>query len=518
MKGFKALIMRSLHNSFKSDKMIFFAENFFSDSTTFPGKELISQKFFFLKNFYSFCSNQLRKGLILIFLTGCAVGPHYQTPEVALPTSYYEPHDKKEIDLSELKEWWTAFHDPLLNALIHEALSQNLDLKIAIEKIHQVRAEYQIETAELYPKIDLTAEQKRTRISQNLFDSSFLGPPMQNFYKVGFDASWEIDIFGKQRRAKEGAYYTYEAEVESARDIYITLLSEIAATYIQVRGFQQKIALSKRDIYIQKELLELAEVRFVAGLDSELSPQEIEVNLEESQALLPTLETSYRQSLHRLAVLLGKTPESLHGDFSEQQAIPINTSPIPVGLPSDLLRRRPDIRKAERLLAAATANVGEAIADLFPRFSLLGSFGFESNKTHNWFKAKSHSWSLGPNIDWPIIYFGRIRSNIRAQNAKQEQALLNYEQTILTSLEDVENSLVAYYKEEERTHRYEKQVKASRRTYELTRDKYLSGLVSFSILLDADSALVFAENNLVDSQQSLSTHLVALYKSLGGDW
>ncbi|MCP5505067.1 MAG: efflux transporter outer membrane subunit [Chlamydiales bacterium] len=458
------------------------------------------------------------KSLVLIALTGCAVGPNYQTPEVALPSSYHEPHDKEEIDLSELKEWWTTFNDPLLNVLIHEAISQNLDLKIAVEKIHQVRAEYQIEAAELYPKIDLTAEQRRTRISQNLFDSSFLGPPLQTLYKVGFDASWEIDIFGKRRRAKEGAYYSYEAEVNSARDVYITLLSEIAATYIQIRGLQQKIALSKRDIYIQKELLELAEVRFVAGLDSELSPQEVAVNLEESQALLPTLETSYRESLHRLAVLLGKTPESLHVDFEEQGTIPVSDTPIPIGLPSDLLRRRPDIRKAERILAAATANVGEAIADLFPRFSLIGSFGFESNQTNNWFKAKSRSWSLGPNIDWPIIYFGRIRANIRAQNAKQEQALLNYEQTILTSLEDVENRLVAYYKEEERVHRYEKQVEAARRSYVLTRDQYLSGLVDFSSLLDADSTLVFAENNLVESQQSLSTNRVALYKSLGGDW
>lgn len=458
------------------------------------------------------------KSLILILLTGCAVGPDYHTPQVALPSSYYEPHDQEEIDLSELKEWWTTFNDPLLNILVHEAISQNLDLKIAVEKIHQVRAEYQIEAAELYPKIDLTAEQRRTRISQNLFDSNFLGPPLQSLYKASFDASWEIDIFGKRRRAKEGAYYSYEAEINNTRDVYITLLSEIAATYIQIRGLQQKIALSKRDIYIQKELLELSEVRFVAGLDSELSPQDVAINLEESQALLPSLETSYRESLHRLAVLLGKTPESLHEDFEEQGAIPVSDTPIPIGLPSDLLRRRPDIRKAERLLAAATATVGEAIADLFPRFSLLGSFGLESNHSNNWFKAKSRSWSIGPNVDWPIIYFGRIRANIRAQNAKQEQALLNYEQTILTSLEDVENRLVAYYKEEERVHRYEKQVEAAKRSYVLTRDQYLSGLVNFSTLLEADSTLVFAENNLIESQQSLSTNRVALYKSLGGDW
>lgn len=458
------------------------------------------------------------KFFLLLFLTGCAVGPNYQSPEVALPSTYHEPHDKTEEDLSDMKEWWTSFNDPLLNVLIHEAISQNLDLKIAVEKIHQVRAEYQIEAAELYPKVDLTAEQKRSRISQNLFDSRFLGPPIQSLYKIGFDASWEIDIFGKRRRAKEGAYYEYEAEVESARDVYITLLAEIAATYIEIRGYQQKIALAKRNIYIQKEQLGLAETRFAAGLENEINTRTFEINLEETEAVLPSLEIGYRKTIHRLAVLLGKTPEALQEDFEEQRAIPVCDTPIPVGLPSDLLRRRPDIRQAERTLAAATANIGEAIADLFPRVSLLGSFGFEGDHRTNWIKAKSRTWSLGPNIDWPIIYFGRIRANIRAQNAKQQQALLNYEQTILTSLEDVENNLVAYYKEEERTHRFNMQVEAARRKYVLTRDKYLSGLVDFSSLLEADSALVSAENNLTDSKQSLSTNLVALYKSLGGSW
>lgn len=458
------------------------------------------------------------KTLLLLFLTGCAIGPNYHSPDVALPSSYHEPHEKTKEDLSDLKEWWTSFNDPLLNVLIHEAITQNLDLKIAVEKIHQVRAEYQVEAAELYPKVDLTAEQRRSRISQSLFDSPFLGPPLQSFYKIDFDASWEVDIFGKRRRAKEGAYYTYEAEVESARDVYITLLAEIAATYIEIRGYQQKIALSKRDIYIQKKQLSLAETKFVAGLENEINTRTIEIHLEGREALLPTLETSYRQAIHRLAVLLGKTPEILQGEFEEQRSIPISETPIPVGLPSDLLRRRPDIRQAERTLAAATANIGVAIADLFPRVSLLGSFGFESDSKSNWIKAKSRAWSFGPTLDWPIIYFGRIRSNIRTQNAKQQQALLNYEQTILTSLEEVENNLVAYYKEEERTHRYQMQTEAARRKYELTRDKYLSGIVNFSSVLEADSTLVAAENNLADSKQALSTHLVALYKSLGGSW
>lgn len=456
--------------------------------------------------------------ILTVLLAGCAVGPNYQRPEVALPERYVEPHDSEDVNEEALKRWWTTFNDPLLDVYVHEMLSQNYDLKIAVEKVNEVRALYQIEAADLYPKVDMTADERRSRLSQSLFDTPFMGPPYQNLYRAGFDASWEVDIFGKLRREKEAAYYEYEAEIDSARDVYITLLSELASTYIEIRSYQQRIALSIEDIAIQKELLALAESRFAAGLDSEIEPQQIKFTLEETEAILPELQTNYRHAIHRLAVLLGKPPEGLHHDFDEIKPIPVSVATIPMGMPSDLLRRRPDIRQAERTLAAATANVGSAIADLFPRFSLLGNFGFESNRSNNWFKARSRTWSFGPSMEWPILYFGRIRANIRAQNAKQQQALLAYEQTILTSLEDVENALVSYYKEDERVYRFEKQVESSRRTYMLTKDKYMSGLVDFSDLLDADRKRVEAENNLVDSTQAFSTHLVSLYKSLGGEW
>ena len=458
------------------------------------------------------------KWLPLLFLTGCAVGPNYHTPETSMPSEFNAPQKTDNVDTAELENWWQTFEDPLLDVLIHEALSQNFDLRIAVEKINEVRYLYQVQAAELWPKVDLDAEFTRQRISQNLFDSRVLGPSVQSLYRVGFDASWEVDIFGKRRREKEAAYYEYESEVESARDVYITLLSEIAATYIEIRGNQQKIALSERDIYIQKERLALSESKFRAGLDSEIQTQIIRIALEEARANLPVIETSYRQAIHRMAILLGKPPESLQEEFEQRKPIPRSEQAIPVGLPSDLLRRRPDIRRAERTLAAATANVGSAIADLFPRFSILGAFGFEGDHRTNWIKAKSRTWSFGPAMEWPIIYFGRIRNNIRAQTSVQKQALLSYEQTILTSLEDVENALVAYYKEEERLDKYTKQVEAARRNYELTKDLYLSGLADFYQFLDADLQLVEAETNFTNSQEGHSTKLVALYKALGGEW
>lgn len=458
------------------------------------------------------------KWIPLLFLTGCAVGPDYQTPQVTLPSHYDATETTGELDAGELQHWWTAFNDPLLDVLIHEALSQNFDLRIAVEKIHEVRALYQIQAAELWPKVDLNGEVIRERVSQSLFDSPFLGPPVQSLYRVGFDASWEVDIFGKRRREKEAAYYEYEAEVENARGVYITLLSEVSANYIEMRAFQQKISLSERDIYIRKELLTLSESLFRAGLSSEIDVELLRIGLEEARAALPTLQTGYRQTLNRLAVLLGKPPESLHEEFTERRPIPNNPNAIPVGLPSDLLRRRPDIRQAERTLAAATANLGSAIADLFPRFSLLGAFGFDGDHANNWIQAQSRTWTFGPTMQWPILYFGRIRSNIRAQNSVQKQALLSYEQTLLTSLEDVENALIAYYKEEERKKYFEKQVEAAKRQYALSRDLYLSGLSDFSTFLEADQTLVEAETNLVNSEEGFSTKCVALYKALGGEW
>lgn len=454
--------------------------------------------------------------LILLFLTGCAVGPDYETPTVVLPDEYQEPH--QEANAGELKHWWHSFNDPVLDTFIQEALAANLDLSIALEKINEVRALYKIQAANLYPKVDFTAQEQRMRISQSLFDSRFLGPPLQNYYQIGFDASWEIDIFGKRRRAKEAAYYEYEAQIENTRDVYITLLGDIAATYIDICATQQKIILTERNISIQEELLALAESLYQSGLDSEIAPQTIRAKLEEISSTLPLLQTSLQQGIHRLAVLLGKNPEAVQERFKEKRTIPISTDSIPVGLPSDLLRRRPDIRQAERTLAAATANIGVAIADLFPSFSLLGAFGFESDHSNNWLKAISRSWTIGPAVNWPILYFGRIRNNIRVQNSKQEQALLAYEQTILTSLEDVENALIAYYKEEERVNRFQKQVEVADRIYQLTRYLYLSGLADFSKLLETDKERVLAQNNLTESTQQLSINRVALYKSLGGEW
>lgn len=454
----------------------------------------------------------------LFFLTGCAVGPNYQQPHLVLPSAYNTQLNLNEEEKVQLCSWWTQFDDPQLDILIHEAITHNLDLKIALEKINEVRSHYQIKAAELAPKIDMTVEERRNRISQNLFNSTFLGPPIQNFYQLGFDASWEIDIFGKRRRDKEAAFYEYEATKEHARDVYISLVSEVAKHYIEIRSLQNQIQIIKRQIFVQQELLQLASALMDAGLNNGVDLQTAQATLEETFSNLPLLEINLKQTIHGLAILLGKTPENFENEFVTNTCIPLSKQEVPIGLPSDLLRRRPDIRRAERQLAAATANVGSAIADLFPRFSLTGDCGFQSNKSEQWLKVQSRAWSFGPTMEWPIFHFGRIRENIRAQNAAQEQALLSYEQTILSALEDVENSLIGYYKEEERNNRLKQEVEARHHIYELKQDLYLSGLVDFQTFLQADQVLLEAQNDLIESTKTLSTSLVALYKALGGDW
>ena len=240
--------------------------------------------------------------------------------------------------------------------------------------------------------------------------------------------------------------------------------------------------------------------------------------LEEEKARLPSLKQTLKQSMYQLAVLLGKPPEALESDFSKKGAIPMTKKQIPLGLPSQLLRRRPDIRRTERTLASSTEQVGVAIAELFPSFSIFGSYGYRTTQNGKWLQPNSRDWRIGPRIDWPILYFGRLRANIHIQTAKQQQALLTYEQTILEALEDVESSLVAYREEEKRLRTIEEKLRAATLRTQLERDRYLSGLIDFSIFLLADQERLRIETEKIASRETLSTNVIALYKSLGGDW
>jgi outer membrane protein, multidrug efflux system len=460
---------------------------------------------------------------------GCTVGPNYRQPDSPLASTWQEAQQTGiGTRPADLTRWWGAFNDPLLNSLIERAVGTNLDLRQAQARIREARAARAVTAAGEWPTVDVSGSYNRIRSSENAFavspqggggPSSFSGGDLdQNFYRAGFDASWEIDVFGGVRRSVEAADANVEASVEDRRNTLVTLLGDVAKNYIDVRGFQSRMEVARANLKAQQETLDLTRIRFQAGLASDLEVAQAEGQLNTTAAQIPTLESSLKQAAHRLDVLLGSQPGALWDELAKQAAIPVLPSEVLVGLPSELLRRRPDIRRAERQLAAATAQVGAAMADLFPKFSLIGAAGLQSISASDWFSGGSRFWSVGPSIRWPLFDAGRIRANIEVRSAQQEQALTQYEKTILAALEDVENSLVNYSREQARYRSLRDAVAANRRAVSMANELYTQGLVDFLNVLENQRSLYASENDLAQSEATMAANLVALYKALGGGW
>jgi NodT family efflux transporter outer membrane factor (OMF) lipoprotein len=467
-------------------------------------------------------------GLLLV-ASGCAVGPNYKKPDVHVPAAWHEAHsDGVNSRAADLARWWTKFNDPLLNSLVERAVRSNLDLRLAEARIREARAARAVTAAGEWPAVDVSGSYSRNRASENAVGSRFQGAVVsptaggsraeQDLYRSGFDASWEIDVFGGVRRSVEAADATIEATIEERRNTLVTLLGEVAKNYIDLRGFQRRLEVARANLKTQQETLELTKVRFDAGLASDLDVAQAEAQVNTTAAQIPTLESSLKQVSHRLDVLLGSEPGALWGDLSHEGEIPSLPPEVLIGLPSELLRRRPDIGRAERQLAAATAQIGAAVADLFPKFSLTGTAGFQSISASDWFTGPSRFWSIGPTIRWPVFDAGRIRANIEVRNAQQEQALRQYEKTILTAFEDVENSLVSYGKEQARYRSLSEALAANRRAVEMANELYTRGLVDFLNVLETQRSLYSSESDLAQSEAAMASNLVALYKALGGGW
>jgi multidrug efflux system outer membrane protein len=469
-------------------------------------------------------SHKLAAVPALLLLGGCSVGPNYQEPKLAVPASWQEAQ-QKGIDIRpvEMTRWWTSFNDSLLNSLVERAVQSNLDLRIAEGRIREARAARTVVAADAWPIVDVFGSYSRNRTSANALALGTLAPQgggqlEQDLFKTGFDANWEIDVFGGIRRSVEAADATIEASRETRRDVLVTLLGDVAKNYIDLRGFQRRLAVARANLKAQQDTLELTRIRFQAGLTSDLEVAQAEAQANTTAAQIPTLEASLKQAAYSLDLLLGLAPGALWQELSNEIAIPVLPPEVLVGLPSDLLRRRPDIRVAERRLAAATAQVGSAMADLFPKFSLTGVGGLQSISASDWFTGRSRYWSIGPTISWSIFDAGRIRANIEIRNAQQEQALNQYEKTVLAALGDVEKSLVSYSREQVRQRSLAEAVASSRRAVEMANELYIRGLNDFLNVLDTQRSLYAAENDLAQSEATMASNLVALYKALGGGW
>ncbi len=466
-------------------------------------------------------------GAVMILVAGCSVGPNYKPPETAVPASWNEAQQPGfDSRSAPMTDWWTEFNDPLLNTLVERAVQSNLDIRLAEARIRESRALRSVTASDAWPQLDAAGSYARSRSSENAFtrgtgageSSSFGANGARDLFRAGFDASWEVDIFGGVRRRVEAADANVEASVEERRNALVTLLGDVARNYIEARGFQRRLTVARSNLQAQQETLDLTKVRFEAGLSSDFEVAQAEGQVKTTAAQIPALESALKGSVHRLDVLLGQQPGALWAELSNEAPVPALPPQAHVGLPAELLRRRPDIRRAERVLAAATAQVGAATADLFPRFSLTGAFGFQSINAGDLITSPSRFWSIGPTIFWPVFDAGRIRANIAVRDAQQEQALTLYEKTVLTAFEDVENSLVNYGKEQTRYRALMDAVAANRRAVQMANELYTRGLVDFLNVLETQRSLYASESELAQSETVMASNLVALYKALGGGW
>jgi NodT family efflux transporter outer membrane factor (OMF) lipoprotein len=417
---------------------------------------------------------------------------------------------------AELINWWTSFNDSTLTSLVDRAVKSNLDLQQAQARILQARAARGIVAADLWPTINVSAGVTRSRSVA----SSSMGTvaSMRNLFQTGLDAAWELDVFGRVRRNIEAADAEVQVSIEEYRGTLVTLAAEVSLNYIDLRGFQQEIIIAQNNLQSQQRTADLTRKRFQVGLVSALDVANANAQVATTSALIPLLETSAQQAIYNLSVLLALEPAALVQELSPASPVPINPPEIPMVLPSALLLRRPDVRSAEALIHSATARIGAATADLFPRFNLIGATGFQGSKTSDWIKGTNRVWSISPSVDLNIFDAGRIRSNIELQKAIQRETLLAYQKTILTALQDVENALIAYAKEQQRRTALIDAVAANRKAVDLSTRLYTEGQIDFLNVLTAQRSLYVSEEALVISTRSLSTDLVALYKALGGGW
>lgn len=473
-------------------------------------------------------------GWIVGMFAGCTVGPDYRAPEVALPDGWGEsiapavsgfasspPADSRTAQV-ELSKWWAGFNDARLNALIDEAVGGNLDLQIAQERIRQARAMLGIIGADQFPAADVRGSFSRIESSSTTYEAGrgLLMEP-HNLYQTGFDASWELDLFGGTRRRIEAARADLDSVSEARHDVLVSLIAEVARNYIDLRSAQTRIDIANRNIESQSKALELTRGRFANGLTSRLDVTQAQSLLASTQSQVPAIETQALQAIHRLSVLLGKQSNALGAELMTSGPIPGiegGLARVPTGLPSDLLRRRPDIRRAERQLAAANARIGAATADLYPRLVLTGAGGFQSENSGDLLDHRSWFSSFGPGVQWPIFDAGRIRWNIEMQDARTQEALLAYRQTILTSLEEAENALSACNRQIARRRLLAEAEKSSSESVKLAGELYEKGLGSFLAVLDAQRSLYVQQDQLVQSDQTVIANLIALYKALGGGW
>lgn len=450
------------------------------------------------------------------FFPGCiTLGPDYISPEQVMPDAWHQEltggHTEGE---ASLETWWKALNDPLLDSLIERASAGNLDLQEAAARVMEAQARRGIATGERFPDINGSGDVTRTRTSEDFFPPT--GKTNDYTYGLGLDSSWEIDFWGRIRRLVESADASLEASVEAYRDVQVILYAEIALNYVEVRTLQTRISFAESNVKTQRDSLEITEARLKAEITGELDVRQAQLNLARTESTIPALRASMKQAINRLGVLLGEFPSALYVELIISAPIPQPSENITVSMPANLLRQRPDIRQAERELAAQTARIGVATSELYPRFSLLGDFGFAGDS--DIFDYKKRAWSIGPSFRWNIFDGGRVRSFIRVEDARTEQALVRYEKAVLDALEEVENSMILYTEEIKRRGFLEDSVEAAQESVDLVKILYINGLTDFQNVLDMERSRFEQQDDFANSKGRVTQNVIKIYRALGGGW
>ncbi len=468
--------------------------------------------------------------LTLAFLvSGCMVGPDFMKPDAPVEDVWIQQQDPRiKTEAADYREWWTVFNDPVLNNLIEMAYQQNLDLQVAGLRILEARAQLGVAIGSQFPQTqELNSSATMTQLGQNdpnthLADKFYYG------YQVGFEAAWELDFWGRFRRGVESANASLYSSYTNYDDILVSLIAEVGRTYVQIRTFEQRIVFTRQNLKLQRKALEIATARYEEGEDSELDATQARALLKGTQANIPPLEAGLRQAKNGLAILLGLPPVEIQAILGPPKPLPRAPLEVTVGIPADLLRRRPDIRRAEFDAAAQSARIGIAKSDLFPRISLAGTFGFRTsvqggtgsnNATFaDLFSTNSITYGLGPEVQWPILNYGRIKNDVRTEDARFQQLLVNYKNTVLRALQEVEDGMVGFLRAQEQSELLGESVKSYQHSVDLALVQYTEGLTNFQRVIDPQRFLTEQQDLLALARGSVVINLIATYKALGGGW
>ncbi|MET3589166.1 NodT family efflux transporter outer membrane factor (OMF) lipoprotein [Bartonella silvatica] len=469
----------------------------------------------YIRNLRGVVSNGFLYSIVLFFsiLSGCMVGPNYKKTFFRVPVVWGEQSAKTSERPVVLAGWWRGFNDPVLNRLMDDAIAENDTVAVAKARIREARAGLGQAVGSLLPTVSGSVAGTRNDSRQS--DAFFTQ------YRNGFDASWEFDFFGGRKRGVEAAHYGLEAAIEDMRATMVTLLGDVATNYIQVRGWQQKLSIVQKIAVSQRQTYELMRTKLRAGDVSELDVSNAQAQVANTEADISQMEANLAISIHRLSILTGRVPTALKTLLqknTEQVKIPQPQWPIAAGIPADILLTRPDLRRAERQYAQATARVGQREADRYPSLTLTGNITTAAMTTDQLWKKATIGWSFGPNLYLPIFNGGQIEASIAVARAQRDQAFITYRAAVLGALEDVENALVRLTKEHQRLEKLTTANKASLHSLKLSRSLFENGNTSFLELLNANRSYYSTQMSLKDSRIALVTQYITLMKALGGGW